>query len=101
MRVYDRQVFLNVPFDARYKKLLRALAFSVHECGLVARCAQEKDDGGQVQRMILALLFGVAPHDPMTLGLVAGVMATVGIVACWIPAARAAKIDPWVAVRVP
>ncbi len=42
---YDRQVFLNVPFDARYLKLLRALVFSVHACGLTARCALEKDDG--------------------------------------------------------
>ena len=66
MRVYDRQVFLNVPFDARYKKLLRALVFSVHECGLVARCAQEKDDGGQVRvDKLLAIIrqcrFGI--HD--------------------------------------
>jgi ABC-type antimicrobial peptide transport system permease subunit len=52
-------------------------------------------------RMIQGLLFGVAPHDPVTLGLVSVVMAAVGIVACWIPALRAAKIDPWVAVRVP
>ncbi len=37
----------------------------------------------------------------LKLGLVAVVMATVGIVACWIPAARARKIDPKVAVRVP
>jgi hypothetical protein len=36
----------------------------------------------------------------MTLGLVALVMAAVEIVACWIPVAPAAKIDPWVAVRV-
>jgi hypothetical protein len=49
MADYRRQVFLNVPFDARYRKLLRALVFAVHECGLVARCAQEKDDGGQVR----------------------------------------------------
>ncbi len=66
MSSYDRQVFLNVPFDARYKKLLRALVFSVHECGLVARCAQEKDDGGQVRvdkllRIILRCRFGI--HD--------------------------------------
>lgn len=52
-------------------------------------------------RMIQGLLFGVAPHDPVTLSLVVVMMAAVGIVACWIPAARAAKIDPWVAVRVP
>ena len=49
MAQYDRQVFLNVPFDIRYKKLLHGLVFAVHECGLMARCALEKDDGGQVR----------------------------------------------------
>lgn len=63
---YSRQVFLNVPFDARYRKLLRAIVFAVHECGLVARCAQEKDDGGQVRfeklsQIILECGFGI--HD--------------------------------------
>lgn len=43
------QVFLNVPFDARYTKLFHALVFAVHDCGLVARCALEKDDGGEVR----------------------------------------------------
>lgn len=47
--MYDRQVFLNVPFDHRYQPLLRALVFSVHECGLLARCALERDDGGEVR----------------------------------------------------
>jgi len=37
----------------------------------------------------------------VTLGLVAVVMAAVGIIACWIPALPAAKNDPWVAVRIP
>ena len=46
---YADQVFLNVPFDTRYTKLLQALVFAVHDCGLVARCALEKDDGGQVR----------------------------------------------------
>lgn len=49
MARYNKQVFLNVPFDNRYKKLLDALVFAVHECGLVARSAQEEDDGGQVR----------------------------------------------------
>ena len=49
MAQHDRQVFLNVPFDKRYKKLLDALVFAVQDCGLVARCALEKDDGGQVR----------------------------------------------------
>jgi hypothetical protein len=49
VREYDRRVFLNVPFDNRYKKLFYALVFAVHECRLIARCALEKSDGGQVR----------------------------------------------------
>ncbi len=45
------------------------------------------------------LLFGVAPHDPTTLVGVAGVLALVGVAACWLPAARAARVDPAVALR--
>jgi len=66
MPEYFRQVFLNVPFDVQYKKLLRALVFAVHECGLLARCSLEKDDGGQVRvdklfEIIAQCKFGI--HD--------------------------------------
>jgi len=50
-------------------------------------------------RLIRGLLFGVAPHDPATLAGVAVVMAAVGVGACWLPALRAARIDPAVAIR--
>jgi putative ABC transport system permease protein len=82
-------------------------------------------DGGRVQRMILreggvlvglglllgvggawfasqlisGLLFGVAPHDPVTFGGVALMMAVIGIGACWFPALRAARIDPAITMR--
>jgi len=46
---YSKQVFLNVPFDNRYRKLLHALVFVVHDCGLAARCALEKEDGGEIR----------------------------------------------------
>jgi hypothetical protein len=42
-------VFINVPFDRLYKKLFDALVFAVHDCGFVARCAREQDDGSQVR----------------------------------------------------
>ena len=42
---YGDRVFLNVPFDKRYRALLEALVFAVHDCGFVARCALESDDG--------------------------------------------------------
>jgi putative ABC transport system permease protein len=50
-------------------------------------------------RLIRGLLFGVAPYDPPTLAGVAALMGVVGIAACWLPALRAARIDPAVAIR--
>ena len=50
-------------------------------------------------RLLRGLLFGVTPHDPTTLTAVAFVLAAVGIAACWVPAARAARVDPAVALR--
>jgi ABC-type antimicrobial peptide transport system permease subunit len=82
-------------------------------------------DGGRVQRMILreggllvavglvlgttgawfasriirGLLFGVAPNDPTTFIGVAVTMAVIGIAACWVPALRAARVDPAITMR--
>jgi len=82
-------------------------------------------DRGQVQRMILreggvllalglvlgvagaffatglvrGLLYGVAPRDPTTFVGVALLMAAIGILTCWIPALRASRIDPAIAMR--
>jgi hypothetical protein len=50
-------------------------------------------------RVIHGLLFGVAPHDPATFIAVTVMMATIGLVACWIPALRAARIDPAISMR--
>jgi putative ABC transport system permease protein len=82
-------------------------------------------DRGRVQRMILreggtllgsglalgvvaayvladamrGLLFGVVPHDPFTLLSVTVLMAAIGLVACWIPALRASRVDPAITMR--
>ena len=50
-------------------------------------------------RVIQGLLFGVAPYDPTTFIGVAVMMAAIGIGACWIPALRAARIDPAITMR--
>jgi ABC-type antimicrobial peptide transport system permease subunit len=50
-------------------------------------------------RVIQGLLFGVEPHDPVTFVGVGILMAAIGIVACWIPAVRAARIDPVITMR--
>jgi hypothetical protein len=41
MSTYDLGVFINVPFDRRYKKLFDALVFAVHDCGFEARCSKD------------------------------------------------------------
>ena len=50
-------------------------------------------------RMIASLLYGIGPHDPLTFGLVAILLFGVAIFAAYLPARRAMRIDPAVALR--
>jgi putative ABC transport system permease protein len=50
-------------------------------------------------RLIQGLLFGVPPQDPVTLLSVAALVSAVGLGACALPALRAARVDPLVAMR--
>ena len=50
-------------------------------------------------RLMVTLLFGVTPTDTSTIGLVSVVLIVVAFIACFIPARRATKVDPLVALR--
>ena len=52
-----------------------------------------------VTRFLGSFLFGVSPMDPTTLGGVALVLVAVTVVASWLPALRAARVDPMAALR--
>jgi putative ABC transport system permease protein len=49
--------------------------------------------------LLKSLLFGVGPHDPLTFGVTPCLLLTVALLAAYLPAKRAARLDPMVALR--
>jgi predicted permease len=50
-------------------------------------------------RFVRTMLFGVSPADPLTFGAISAALAAVAFLACYIPARRATRVDPLVALR--
>lgn len=62
----SKGVFINCPFDARYKRIFEAIIFAVSNCGFEPLCSLETDDGGQTRiekifDLIARCKFGI--HD--------------------------------------
>jgi hypothetical protein len=63
---FDKNVFINCPFDPAYKKLFDAMVFTVLDCGFIPRCALEISDSGETRiqkllKIIADCKFGI--HD--------------------------------------
>jgi putative ABC transport system permease protein len=54
---------------------------------------------GALSRLMSNFVFGVKTIDPLTYAATAGILMLVAVCACYIPARRAAKVDPTVALR--
>jgi ABC-type antimicrobial peptide transport system permease subunit len=52
-----------------------------------------------LSRLVESQLYGLSPTDPVTLGLAAVVLLSVALVAGYLPASRATRVDPMTALR--
>jgi ABC-type antimicrobial peptide transport system permease subunit len=50
-------------------------------------------------RMMKSLLYGVSTSDPVTFACVGLLLVSIAFVACWIPARRASRVEPMIALR--
>lgn len=92
------EIGLRMALDAHRRQVFRLvlgegmqLALRGTLLGLAAALA--------LSRLLSGLLFRVSAQDPLTLTSVAVILVTVAALACWIPARRAMRVDPMVALR--
>lgn len=93
-----REIGIRMALGAGHRDILRMilgrglkLTFGGLLMGLLAALG--------VMRWVASLLFGVSATDPLTFGLVALLLAGAALLACYLPARRATKVDPLVALR--
>jgi putative ABC transport system permease protein len=76
-------------------RLILARALRIVVVGLIVGLA----GAAVVTRVLQRFLFGVTPTDPIVFTIVTLLLMAVGLVAAWLPARRAANVDPMIALR--
>jgi hypothetical protein len=66
IKAYNKSVFINFPFDSEYAELVRAVTFTIADCGFEPRCALERQNSGEdriqkIEQLIEESKFGI--HD--------------------------------------
>jgi ABC-type antimicrobial peptide transport system permease subunit len=93
-----REIGVRMALGAGRREVLRLVltrALRIVAAGLVAGLA----GAVAVTRVLQTFLFGVTPTDPVAFTIVTLLLMVVGLMAAWLPARRATRIDPCVALR--
>ncbi len=93
-----RELGIRIALGAQVRDVLQMIlgqGMAVIGVGLVAGLAA----AFVLMRLLRSLLFGVGENDPLTFVAITAVLVLVALIACYIPARRATKVDPLVALR--
>jgi putative ABC transport system permease protein len=98
----NREIGIRIALGAQARDVIRlivgrgmVLALTGVAAGLIAAVALTRLARG----LLSSLLFDVSATDPLTFSVIALLLALVALLACWIPARRATKVDPMIALR--
>lgn len=93
-----REIGIRVALGARKADVLR-LVVGQGFVPVLAGVAVGLIGGAGLSRVMSALLYGLSPSDPVTFLGLSAALAIVALLASWVPARRAARVDPTVALR--
>jgi putative ABC transport system permease protein len=93
-----REIGVRIALGAERRDVLRLVltrALRIVVAGVIVGLAGAVG----VTRVLQTFLFGVTPTDPVAFTIVTLLLIAVGLMAAWLPARRATRIDPWSALR--
>jgi ABC-type antimicrobial peptide transport system permease subunit len=94
----SREIGIRMALGARQRDVLSLIIFQGMKLVMIGLCL------GLIvsfffTQSLRSLLYDVVPNDPVTLASVSLAVLAVGLVACFLPAKRASKVDPMIALR--